>query len=169
VDGGTVVDYVAMRENASKLAAWFQKRGGTGKAHGCAATARWSLPREATPNLTIAPGKESVTVEDMIRDVKHGIYLSGSGGASGDFGLMNAYGGGSSAQEIRNGKLAGRLSDLAIQFSVQPFWKGLVAIGGPSSVAIFTAGFPELFQCRTVRSVPARFREVNVINTGRTQ
>ena len=169
IDHGVVTDYLAMRENASKLGWWYQKRGLPVRAHGCAATGGWSLPGEVTPNLTIAPGSAAITVEDMIKDVKHGIYLSGSGGANGDFGLLNAYGGASSAQEIRNGKLAGHLKDVAIQFQVQSFWKGLLALGGPSSVATFTDGFASLFGCRTIRSVPARFREVNVVNTGRTQ
>ncbi|HWZ57324.1 MAG TPA: metallopeptidase TldD-related protein, partial [Gemmatimonadaceae bacterium] len=138
-------------------------------AHGVAATSRWSEPMEATPNITVEPGTAAVTVEDLIKDVKHGIYFPGGGGASADFALLNAYGTGVGAQEIRNGKLVGHLKDVAIQFQTQAFWKGLLAIGGASSVESFPEGFPALFQCRTVRSVAARFREVNVVNTGRTQ
>jgi TldD protein len=168
VDKGVVTDFLANRENTAHLAAAYSAHGHPTKPHGCAASPSWSVPQELVPNLTIAPGAESVTVEDMIKDVKRGIYLTGSGGASGDFGLTNAYGGGD-AQEIRDGKLGAKLADCAIQFQVQSFWKGLLAVGGASSVETFVGGYPGLFQCRTIRSVPARFKEVNVVNTGRTQ
>jgi TldD protein len=169
VDQGVVVDYLATRENVSQLDKWYRSRRIPERGHGCAATRDWSPPAESLPNLTIAPGATSMTVEEMIKDVKRGIYLSGGGGANADFGLMNAYGSGSGAQEIRNGKLGVQLKDVAIQFQVQSFWKGLEAIGGASSVSTFPDGYSDLFGCRTVRSVPARFREVNVVNTGRTQ
>jgi hypothetical protein len=65
--------------------------------------------------------------------------------------------------------LVGHLKDVAIQFQPLAFWKGLSAIGGADAVVTFTDGYPGAFGCRTVRSVPARFREVNVVNTGRTQ
>jgi TldD protein len=119
--------------------------------------------------MAVVPGRQSLTVEDMIKDVKKGIYFAGGGGAGADFGMLNAYGSGGDPQEIRDGKVVGPLKDVAIQFQTQTFWKGLVAIGGESSVESFADGNPGLFNCRTVRSVPARFKEVNVVNTGRTQ
>jgi TldD protein len=151
------------------LAPWYTRRSVAPHAHGCAATSRWRAPTETLPNLTIAPSSAAATVDDMIRDVKHGIYLTGGGGAGGDFGLLTAYGGASRTQEIRNGTLVGDLKDAGIQFAVRSFWQGLVAIGGPSSVATFVQGNAGLFECRTVRAVPAHFREVNVVNTGRTR
>jgi TldD protein len=168
VEHGTLVDYLAMREDATALAPWYATRGMPAHAHGVAATGRWSVPNETTPNITVDPGVAAVSTEDLIRDVKHGLYFP-DGGASADFAMQNAYGTGSGAQEIRNGKLVGHVKDAAIQFQTQTFWKGLLAIGGPGSSESFVDGFPALFACRTVRSVPARFRDVNVVNTGRTQ
>jgi predicted Zn-dependent protease len=104
----------------------------------------------------------------MIKDVQRGIYFPDGGGVGADFGMLNAYGRGDDAQEIRNGKLGRRLKDVAIQFQTQHFWQGLTAIGGPDTVASYVEG-TGFYTCRTVRSVPARFREVNVLNTGRTR
>jgi TldD protein len=169
VEQGVLVDYLALRENVPALGAWYGSRGVPPHSHGVAATGTWDDPGEVAPNMTVAPGTEAITVEDMIRDVKHGIYFAGGGGAAADFGMLNAYGSGSGAQEIRNGKLVGHLTDVAIQFQTQAFWKGLVAVGGPSTVTSFGTGNASLFGCQTVRSVPARFRAVNVVNTGRTR
>jgi TldD protein len=169
VQNGVLVDYLALRETVPFLGGWYGSRGMPVRAHGVAATGGWDEPEEATPNITVVPGTAQVTVEDMIKDVKKGIYFPGGGGAGADFGMLNAYGGGGGAQEIRNGKLGRHLKDVAIQFQTPTFWKGLLAIGGPSTVKSYAEGSHGLFVCRTVRSVPARFREVNVVNTGRTQ
>jgi TldD protein len=169
VDGGTITDYLALRENVPAMASWYESRGVPVRAHGVAAVAGWGEPREHVPNMTVAPGREDITVDEMIKDVKKGIYFAAAGGATTDFGMLNAFGHGSDAQEIRDGKLVGRLDNVGIQFTTQPFWKGLVAVGGAKSVESFHDGYPQFFLCRSVSSVPARFREVNVVNTGRTQ
>jgi TldD protein len=169
VEHGTVVDYLARRDTVPLLGGWYGTRGKPVHAHGVAASSEWDEPTECIPNMTIEPGPTTVTVEDMIKDVKHGIYFPGGGGANGDFGLVNAYGLGRGAREIRSGKLGAHLGDVAIQFQTQAFWKGLLAIGGPTSVESFNTGLQRLFGCLTVRSVPARFRDVNVVNTGRTR
>jgi TldD protein len=163
IEKGVVVDYLALRETVPMLSGWYGKRGLPVRAHGVGLSDQWDAVGEAVPNITIEPGSGAVTVDDLIKDVKHGVYFSGPGGASPDFALLNAYGEGMGAQEIRNGKVVGDLQDIAIQFQTQTFWKSLVAIGGPDSVESIVGGG------RTVRSVPARFREVNVVNTGRTQ
>jgi TldD protein len=169
VERGVVTDYLALRENAPKLASWYQQRGGAARAHGVAAVYDWSRPAEATPNVTIGSGTATGSVDDLIKDVTRGVYMYGFGGAGADFGLMNAYGYAQKVQEIRNGKLVGRLKDVAVQFQVQSFWKGLLGLGGPGTMETFTDGSPYLFMSRTVRAVPARFKEVNVVNTGRIQ
>lgn len=169
LEQGVVVDYLALRETAPFLGAWYRRRGAPVRSHGIAATSGWWEPSETIPNIAVEPGAEHVTTEDLIKDVKHGIYFSGGGGAQGDFGMLNAYGTAGGAQEIRNGKLGRHLTDVAIQFQTQAFWKGLLGIGGSSSVTSFVEGQPGLFTNRTVRSVPARFREVNIVNTGRSR
>src|SRR5262249_33559675 len=140
IERGVVVDYLAQREHVPGLADWYQKRGEPVRAHGVATSRWWIRPEEWTPNLTIEPGQAHITVDDMIKDVKHGIYLSNGGYASGDFGLTNAYGTANKTEEIRNGKIVGERKDAAIQFSVQSFWKGLLAIGGPASAETFAGG-----------------------------
>jgi TldD protein len=168
IEQGVLVDYLAMRETAPLLGSWYQSRGMPAHAHGVATTAGWGAPTEMAPNMTVTPGTADVSVEDMIKDVKHGIYCP-DGVVWGDFGLLTAFGELYGVKEIRNGKLVGRLKDVAIQFQIASFWKGLLAIGGPRSVESFTEGRPRVFECRTVRSVPARFREVGVVNIGRRQ
>jgi TldD protein len=169
IEQGVLVDYLATRETAPLLGSWYHTRGMTPHAHGVATTEGGSgPPGEAVPNVTVDPGTADVTVDDMIKDVKHGIYCQG-GEARCDFGMLTAFGALEGVQEIRNGRLVGPLKDVAIQFQIAPFWKGLVAIGGPRSVESFTEGIAIVFLCRTVRSVPARFREVSVVNIGRRQ
>jgi TldD protein len=168
VERGVLVDYLATRQTASKLARWYAKRRAPLSGHGCAATDSWTLPGETRPNLSIEPGRATANVEDLIKDCTRGVYLSGAD-VDVDFGLMNAFGSASAAREIRNGKVVGRLTDVGIQFQTRAFWKGLLAVGGPASQVTSTSGFPNVFDCLTLRSVPGRFREVNVVNTGRTQ
>src|SRR5262249_46066444 len=120
VDKGVIVDYLALRETASALSSWYTSRKETVRTHGVAASGQSEAPRETKPNITIDPSAADVTVDDMIKDVKRGIYLP-FGGVSADFGIRTAYGIGMPPQEIRNGKLVGNLTDLAIQFTTQPF------------------------------------------------
>jgi TldD protein len=126
------------------------------------------------PNLTMEPGREETSVEDLIADTRRGLYVDWGYGAS-DQQLLSGQYRGASPREIRNGKLGDYLDDMAFQFLTPQLWKNLEAIGGAGS-ARATYVDPESGSSRdalqlgacTVWAVPARFRQVNVLNVGRT-
>jgi TldD protein len=167
INHGILVDYQTMRANASQLAGWYRGRGATVRSHGGAVAFVMGMPINGLPNFTVAPASHAATVKDLIGDVKRGIYLSGAGGAAGDFQLLSAYGGASMAQEIRNGRLVGYLSDVAINFRTREFWQGLLTVGGDNAVSTVTLGEQGPFTCCTVQSPPASFLGVNVNRTDR--
>lgn len=163
IDRGVVVDYLTSRQTAVELAPWYRARGDAVRSRGCMVAGDKGRgqrrPEVALPNLTLEPAKTEVSLDDLIADTKRGLYVPRcSGGTdqqllSGQFGPANIWNG--PPREIRNGKLGRPVADLAFQFMTPQFWKRLDAIGGPASVAGVRS-----------RVVPARVREINVINTG---
>ena len=74
--------------------------------------------------------------------------------------------------EIKGGKLAGMLKDVAYQMKTPDFWNSMDMIGGKSSYMMGASFFDGKGQPGQVGSVshgcvPSRFRNINVINTGR--
>jgi TldD protein len=64
------------------------------------------------------------------------------------------------------------LKDVVYQFRTPEFWKSMDMIGGPKSYLLCGAfgdakGQPSQSNAVSHGCVPARFRNVNVINTGR--
>jgi TldD protein len=161
VESGVLVDRPTTRTGAVALASWYATRapGRVVGSHGCAMADGLSTPHSGMPNLAIAPGGEALGVRDLIAGVRRGMYLSedaGGGQVPGGIEQWSA----SAVQEIRDGKLVGYVRDAAIQFRALEFWHALDAIGGPASVEAVAMGGA------TVRSVPGRFRRVNVVSTG---
>ena len=74
--------------------------------------------------------------------------------------------------EVRNGKIVGMLRDVAYQSNTPVFWNSMDLIGGKSSYWLggaFNDGKGEPSQVSSVSHgcVPARFRNVTILNTGR--
>ena len=74
--------------------------------------------------------------------------------------------------EIKGGKLNGMLKDVAYQMKTPDFWNSMDMIGGKSSYMMGASFFDGKGQPGQIGSVshgcvPARFRNANVINTGR--
>nr|MDQ3570911.1 TldD/PmbA family protein [Actinomycetota bacterium] len=73
--------------------------------------------------------------------------------------------------EIRGGRLAGQLKDVAYQATTTEFWNALDGLGGPSTYLLggaFNCGKGQPAQIAPVsHGCPAaRFRDINVLNTG---
>ena len=80
--------------------------------------------------------------------------------------------GGQLFYEIKGGKIVGMLKDVAYQMRTPDFWNAMDMIGGKKSYEVWGSFFDGKGQPGQVNavshgSVPARFRNVNVINTGR--
>ncbi len=165
VKDGTLVNYQAIRDQVHII--------GEKESQGCCYADNWgSVQFQRMANVSLAPGKERLTVEELIKDVKKGIYIIGDGSYSIDQQRYNFQFGGQLFFEIKDGQIAGMLKDVAYQSNTQEFWNSCVKVcderdyrlggtffdgkGQPSQVSAVSHG-----------SATARFNGVNVINTGR--
>jgi len=176
VRDGVIVDYLTNRQTAMELAAIYGPRGEAVQSRGCASGVGQMAPKVVLPNLTMQPGKDAMTLEDLIGDTKRGIYVEDIESGSADQQVLNGQFSirGGVAREIRSGKLGDRLRDVAIQFVTPEFWRSMDATGGAGSAVdtIQSAGFSLIAVIQlpfaTVTAPPARVRKVNVLNIGQT-
>ncbi len=165
IKDGILVNYQATRDQAHII--------GEKESHGCSYADSWSSVQfQRMPNVSLAPGKERLSPDEMVKDVKKGIYILGRGSYSIDQQRYNFQFGGQLYFEIKDGKITGPLEDVAYQSNTQEFWNACSAIcderdwrmggsffdgkGQPSQVSAVSHG-----------SSTTRFNGVNVINTAR--
>ncbi len=175
VKDGMFNDYQTTREQAPWLADWYAKQGKPVRSHGCSYADSWgSVAFQRMPNVSLLPSNDNATWDDLVAGVDRGIAIIGDGSFSIDQQRYNAQFGGQVTYEIRNGKIAGMLKDVAYQIRTPDFWNSMDKIGGKASYELGGSFFDGKGQPSQVNAVshgspPARFRQVNVINTGRTQ
>ena len=175
VKNGVFNDYQTTREQAPWLADWYAKQGKPVRSHGCSYADSWgSVAFQRMPNVSLLPANDNATWEDLVAGVDRGIAIIGDGSFSIDQQRYNAQFGGQVFYEIRGGKVAGMLKDVAYQIRTPDFWNSMDKIGGKASYELggsFFDGKGQPPQSNAVShgSPPARFRQVNVINTGRKQ
>ncbi|MGI9044237.1 MAG: TldD/PmbA family protein [Gemmatimonadaceae bacterium] len=174
VKNGMFNDYQTTREQANVLKWWYDQNGVPVRSHGCSNADSWGTVQfQRMPNVSLLPGTRDIGWDDIISATDRGIAIIGDGSFSIDQQRYNAQFGGQVFYEIRNGKIAGMLKDVAYQMRTPDFWNALDMIGGPKSYqlgASFNDGKGQPPQSNAVShgSVPSRFRQINVINTGRT-
>jgi TldD protein len=165
VKDGTLVNYQAIRDQMHIL--------GEKESHGCCYADSWgSVQFQRMPNVSLAPGKEPLSVKEMIKDVKKGIYIVGDGSFSIDQQRYNFQFGGQLFYEIKDGEIAGMLKDVAYQSNTQEFWNSCVKVCDEKDYRLGGSFFDGKGQPMQVSAVShgsstARFNGVNVINTGR--
>ncbi len=162
---GILVNYQATRDQAHII--------GEKESHGCSYADSWSnVQFQRMPNVSLQAGKARLTPDEMVKDVKRGIYVLGRGSYSIDQQRYNFQFGGQLYYEIKDGKIGQMLEDVAYQSNTQDFWNACAAIcderdwrmsgsffdgkGQPSQVSAVSHG-----------SSTTRFNGINVINTGR--
>jgi TldD protein len=165
IKDGILVNYQATRDQAAVI--------GEKESHGCSYADSWSSVQfQRMPNVSLAAGKKPLTPDEMIKDVKKGIYILGRGSFSIDQQRYNFQFGGQLYFEIKNGKITNPLEDVAYQSNTQEFWNACTALcderdwrmggsffdgkGQPSQVSAVSHGSPT-----------TRFNGINVINTAR--
>ncbi|HEU5259815.1 MAG TPA: TldD/PmbA family protein [Gemmatimonadales bacterium] len=169
VKNGVFVDYQTTREQV----AWIAGLGGAARSHGCSYADSWSsIQFQRMPNVSLLPGSEERSAEDLIAATDRGIYVVGDGSYSIDQQRYNFQFGGQVCYEIAGGKLMGLLKDVAYQSRTADFWNAMDMIGGPRSYELHGSFFDGKGQPGQINAVshgcpPARFRDVTVINTGR--
>ena len=85
----------------------------------------YSFPINRIPNLYLAPGNEKATPEELIQDVKRGIYIEGRGSYSIDQMRLNFQFGGDLFYRIENGKKTKMLKNVIYQSITPEFWNSL--------------------------------------------
>lgn len=173
IKNGVVNDYQTTREQATWLKWWYDKNNLPTRSHGCSYADNWSSVQfQRMPNVSLMPGSTNSSYEDLIAATDRGIAIVGDGSFSIDQQRYNAQFGGQMFYEIRGGKIVGLLKDVAYQMRTPEFWNSMDMIGGQRSYEVWGSFFDGKGQPGQVNAVshgcvPARFRQVNVINTGR--
>ena len=173
VRNGILDDYQTTREQATWLDWWYKSRRRETRSHGNSYAQSWAdVQFQRMPNVSLLPGERDTTWEDLIAATDRGIAIIGDGSFSIDQQRYNAQFGGQVFWEIRGGKIVGMLKDVAYQLRTPQFWNSMDMIGGPRSYFLggaFNDGKGQPSQSNAVSHgcVPARFRDVSVINTGR--
>ncbi len=165
IKDGVLVNYQAIRDQAHIV--------GLQESQGCCYADNWSSVQfQRMPNISLQPGKEKKSIDDLIKGVEKGIYIIGDGSFSIDQQRYNFQFGGQLYYEIKNGKIAGMLKDVAYQSNTQEFWNSCAGIADESDYRLggsFFDGKGQPMQSSSVShgSSTARFNGVNVINTAR--
>jgi TldD protein len=165
IKDGILVDYQVIRDQAHIL--------GLNESRGCCYADNWSSVQfQRMPNVSLQPGKEKKSVDDIIKGVEKGIYIIGDGSFSIDQQRYNFQFGGQLFYEIKNGKIAGMLKDVAYQANSQDFWNSCTAIADSSDYRLggaFGDGKGQPTQSNSVShgASTSRFNGINVINTAR--
>ena len=173
IKNGIVNDYQTTREQANWLKWWYDKNGRPTRSHGCSNADSWSSVQfQRMPNVSLLPGKKETSWDDIIGATDRGIAIVGDGSFSIDQQRYNAQFGGQVFYEIKGGKIVGMLKDVAYQMRTPDFWNSMDMIGGKKSYQLGSAfndgkGQPGQSNAVSHGCVPSRFRNINVINTGR--
>ncbi len=167
VKEGVFVDWQTTRDLAPLV--------GSDHSYGCLHSDSWgSVPFPRMPNVSLEPGSDSTSLEDLAAGVEDGILIYGNGSWSIDQQRYNFQFGGQTFWEIKNGKRGAMLRDVAYQSRTTDFWNACDGLGGRSTYELNGAindGKGEPAQSNAVsHGCPiARFRQINVLNTAGTK
>jgi TldD protein len=169
VERGIFKDYQTTREQVARI----QKLTGVNRSHGCSFAESWNAVQfQRMPNVSLLPGERDISVDDIVADTKRGVLIRHSGSWSIDHQRYNFQFSGQTFHEVQNGKIVGMLKDVAYQANTLTFWNSMDMLGGRSSYWLggaFNDGKGEPSQINSVSHgcVPARFRNVTILNTAR--
>ncbi len=165
IKDGVLVNYQAIRDQVGIL--------GEKESHGCCYADSWSSVQfQRMANVSLQAGKDKLTPDEMIADVKDGIYIVGDGSFSIDQQRYNAQFGGQLFFEIKDGKITEQIEDVAYQIRTPEFWNACAAICDERDYrhngSFFDGkGQPSQSSAVSHGSATARFNGINVINTAR--
>jgi TldD protein len=165
VENGVFVGYQTTREQAG----WIGETASRGTSY---ADGYGSFPFQRMPNVSLAPGDHQRSIDDLIAATDDGIAIFGDGSWSIDHQRFNFQFGGQTFWEVKRGKKVRMLKDVAYQANTIEFWNSCDAIGGPSSWWLGGSLFDGKGEPGQVNAVshgcpPARFKQVNILNTNR--
>ncbi|KPJ95781.1 MAG: hypothetical protein AMS18_02285 [Gemmatimonas sp. SG8_17] len=167
IQDGTFVDYQTTREQATLIA----ELTGITRSHGCSFGESWDVAQlQRMPNVSLLPGENEVTLDDLVAATDRGILIKGCGPYSIDQRQYNFQFGGHVCYEVRGGRITRMLKDVAYQGNTLEFWNSLDMLGGPRSYELCgtigdTKGQPTQLNAASHGCPAARFHDCRVINT----
>lgn len=141
IKDGLLMDFQTTREQAAWLAPYYEREGKTVQSHGCAASENATkITLQHMPNLSLAPSASAIRQEDLIADLKEGLWIEeGSvtqSDCQGRTGLLDG-----TMRKIVNGQLGPLVVGGTVLFDAQDLWKNITAIGGaPTEGGISSTG-----------------------------
>jgi TldD protein len=165
VEKGLFVGYQTTREQAG----WIGEKESRGTSY---AQDHESFPFQRMPNVSLMPGEKPLKLGDLVSATDDGILITGNGSWSIDQQRYNFQFGGQMFYEVKKGKVTRTLKDVAYQANSLDFWRSCDMIGGKESWQLHGAlndgkGEPPQINAVSHGCPPARFRAVNIINTGK--
>ena len=168
IKDGVFVDYQTTRDQV----AWISPYTGIDRSHGCAYGQNWeSMPFQRMPNVSLLPGEENLSEDDVIAATERGIYIEGRGSYSIDQQRYNIQFAGQVFWEIRNGRKYRMLRDVAYVGRTPEFWNSLDVIGGDRTYYLGASFGDAKGQPMQVNAVShgcpiSLFRNIDILNTG---
>jgi TldD protein len=166
IKDGILVNYQATRDQVGII--------GQKESHGCCYSQSWAdVQFQRMANISLQPGKDQLTPDQMVAGIEKGIYIVKDGSFSIDQQRYNFQFGGVLFFEIKNGKIEGMLKDVAYQANTQEFWNACSQVCDQRDYRLggaFNDGKGQPAQSNAVShgSATAKFNGINVINTART-
>ena len=165
VENGLFVGYQTTREQAG----WINEPASRGTAY---AEGYGAVPFQRMPNVSMAPGPKDRSLDDLIAATDDAILISGDGSWSIDHQRFNFQFGGQVFWEIKRGKKVRMVRDVAYQANTIEFWNACDLIGGAKSWWMGGAlndgkGEPGQQNAVSHGGPPARFKQINILNTNR--
>jgi len=174
VKSGLLNDYQTTREQAVWLDWWYKQQSRPMRSHGCSYADSWSSVQfQRMPNVSLLPGTDDRSYDDLIAATDNGIAIIGDGSFSIDQQRYNAQFGGQLFYEIKDGKVGDMLEDVAYQIRTPEFWNSMDMIGGRRGYEVWGSFFDGKTQPGQVSAVShgsatTRFNGINIINTARS-
>jgi TldD protein len=165
IKDGVLVNYQAIRDQAGII--------GLTESQGCCYAQSWrDVQFQRMANISLQPGKDRLSPNELIKNVERGIYIVGDGSYSIDQQRYNFQFSGQLFYEIKEGKIVGMLKDVAYQANTQEFWNSCVAVCDERDYRLGGTFFdgkgqPEQSNSVSHGAATARFNGINVINTAR--
>ena len=160
ISNGLFTGYLSSRETAHTIG--LDRSGGTLRAEG------WNrLPIIRMTNISILPGEKPLTLEQLISDTDHGIYMQTNRSWSIDDKRYNFQFGCEMGWEIKNGKRARMLKNPSYSGITTEFWNSMDAICSRDEWTLWGTpncgkGQPQQVMGTGHGASPARFKRVKV-------
>jgi TldD protein len=164
IEKGLFVAYQTTRDQA----AWIGEKASRGCSY---AQDHRSVAFQRMPNVSLQPGAKDLGVKELIAATDDGLYVVGTGSWSIDHQRYNFQFTGQMFYEVKKGRITHAVKDAGYQSTSPEFWSSLDLLGGEREWAMGGSlydgkGEPEQANPVSHGCPPARFKNVNILNTG---